>query len=369
MQLSQRKLWIMGAIALAAIIVITAIAAPSSSKLNSGSTYGRSPDGYGAWYAYMKERGTPIERWQRPFDEFMEHEELEASVTLLRVQTHSEGWMYGNENEWVKEGNTLIILGVPKPVTEAPFYTEQESSVGSVEIHTTQRAANERESLLGDRFGSIVWQENVGDGRIIYATTPFIAANAYQDSPGNYEFLAQLVTKFGENIVVDEYIHGYRDKEQIEAEVGESISNYLAKTPLLTIFIQIIVIMLVIIWAGNRRFGQPISLSAPKVNNSKAYIEALAGVLQKAGSRDFLVDVISKEEQEQLQKALGLGTRRVDPQTLIQTWQQTTGKSSTELRQVLQMQQQKRYLKDTELLIWLKKWEIIRNSLSKTSNS
>jgi len=49
MKRSNRLVWL-AAIALGAIILLTLIVAPSNSKLNIGSTYSRTPDGYGAWY-------------------------------------------------------------------------------------------------------------------------------------------------------------------------------------------------------------------------------------------------------------------------------------------------------------------------------
>lgn len=70
------RLIVIGGIVIAVIILLTLIAAPSSSKLNSGSTYSRAPDGYGAWYSFMQERGTKIERWQRPSKDLTEEKAL-----------------------------------------------------------------------------------------------------------------------------------------------------------------------------------------------------------------------------------------------------------------------------------------------------
>jgi hypothetical protein len=52
MTLSKRQIWIL-AIALAALVIISLFAAPGGRQQQSGSTYGRSPDGYGAWYAFI----------------------------------------------------------------------------------------------------------------------------------------------------------------------------------------------------------------------------------------------------------------------------------------------------------------------------
>jgi hypothetical protein len=435
MKLSNRRLWLFGAIAIGAIILLTFLAAPASNKVSSGSTYSRSPDGYGAWYAFMSERGTPVKRWQKPFEDLANNKNAKPPITLLRVNSTLTGdTYYDMEQEWVKKGNTLVILGVYQPVTEAPFSTIHKAGDLSVKIDTQRREKKGKEGLLGDRFGTIVWQESIGKGQVIYATTRHLAANAYQDFQGNYEFLAQLVTQSEEgergrggegeknqliansqaqnSVWVDEYIHGYRDPDvlacQEQGSQGRgsqpgtspgrgsqpgtsqgrgsqsgtspgnrkgsagtttcnqkpSLFSYLAKTPVFPALVQGLILLLVAIWAGNRRFGKPLSLSAPVVDNSEAYIQALAGVLQKANSSEFIVEVVGKDEQLQLQKALFLGQEQLDHQSLVNAWVQQTGHPAKELEQLLQMPSQKQRMSETDLLRWLEKWEQIRRHLS-----
>lgn len=240
MKLSNRRLWLFGAIAIGAIIALSFLAAPASNKVSSGSTYSRSPDGYGAWYAFMSERGTPVKRWRKPFGDLANNQNAKPPITLLRVNTRlTDLNLYGKEQDWLKKGNTLVILGVHQPVTEAPFNTIQKAGDLSVKIDTQRRERKVKEALLGDRFGASVWQQKFGDGQVIFAATPHLAANAYQDFRGNYEFLAQLVTQVGEgerkgegekplirnSVWVDEYIHGYRDPEALACQEQGSQSR------------------------------------------------------------------------------------------------------------------------------------------------
>jgi len=369
MKVSKRRLGVLSAIAIAVLILITLVAAPASNKLNSGSTYNRAPDGYGAWYTFMAERGTPLQRWQKPLSGFGDRQD----VTLLRVHSRLvPNQLDTPERDWVKKGNTLVIVGVHQPVTEAAFSTRQDSPVGNVKIDTRRRHKSSNDTIFGDEFGAIIWQQQRGKGQVVFVTTPHFAANAYQDFPANYELLAKLVTQenLGDKIRhetinssananqlwVDEYIHGYKDKEAIEREVGENAISYLIKTPLFPLLIQGIVILLVAIWAANRRFGQPVTLSAPVVDNSEAYIRALAGVLLKAGSHDFIVDRVGKAEQRQLQKDLGLGETPLNHQSLIAAWARQTGRPAKELEQLLQVSSNKRRLSESDLLNWLRKW-------------
>ncbi|GAB1538608.1 DUF4350 domain-containing protein [Scytonema sp. NUACC21] len=362
MKRSNRIVWI-GALVLGAIILLTLISAPTSSKNNSGSTYNRAPDGYGAWYAYMERRKTGIQRWQKPLSDLNREKK---PVTLLQVHSSPiPNFLYGSEQEWVEQGNKLVLLGVREAVTAANFTTMQESPAGKVKIETRRRHQlhpGDKVSL-GDRFGAIVWEENYGKGKAIFAIAPYLAANAYQDNQANFQYLADLVYQKGNLLFVDEYIHGYQDSSISEKEGKGNIWSYFAQTPLMPTFLQIAVVLLILIWSQNQRFGKPIPLETPAVDNSEAYIQALAGVLQKAESRDFVVEMIGKEEQLQLQKALGLGQQLLDRQSLVNAWVQQTGTSAAELDKVLKLQSQQRRLSERELISWLEKWKMIRQML------
>jgi hypothetical protein len=396
MNLSKNRLWLLGAIAITAIIIITLLFAPANNKVNSGSTYNRAPDGYGAWYAFMSKRGTEVQRWQKPFEDFAKNQDAKPPSTLLRISSKLiPEDVSDTEKKWVEQGNTLVKLGVRAPVTPAPFSSLHPASAGEIKIDTGRRYPSAKKQVLDDQFGAIVWKKPVGKGTVYFASTSHLAANAYQDFPGNYEFLAGLVTQEGgeqeiegtqqdlavkliqnssdpqsqqtskilNKVWVDEYIHGYKDPEVLEREYEGNLFTYLAKTPLFPVLIQGTIILLVAILAGWNRFGQPVTLSAPQVDNSEAYIQALAGVLQKANSTDFAVEIIGKEEQLQLQKALLLGQGSLSSETLTNAWVEQTGRKAAELSELLPSPSHKRRISDSDLLAWLGKWQQIRQHL------
>ncbi len=354
---SRPKLIGMGAIAVVILIVLTVIFAPSRQVIQQGSTYGRDPTGYGAWAAFMEKRGTPIQRWQKSFESLTQKPE---KITLLQIQSTVQPNLFPYDSsvrDWVAKGNRLILLGAWQPATEAPFTTMQTSSFGNIAIDTSRRAKPDQQTILGDRFGAIVWKHSVGAGEIILATTPYLAANAYQDYPSNYELLADLVTQGGYPIWVDEYLHGYKDREVIQSEVG-NIWDYFLKTPLVILLIQAVVLMVIVIWAGNRRFGQAIAVVPPTRNNSEVYIEALAGVLEKAESADFVVSRLQEAEQKYLQSQLGLGTDSLPDSALITAWEQQTNQPSAPLRSLLQPVNSP--INNRDLRLWLEKWQTIK---------
>jgi len=392
MNFKNRWLWF-GAIALLVLLGLSFFAAPAN-NLRQGSTYSRSPDGYGAWFAYMQAQGKPIQRWQKPIDQLFNadkppvpsateisdrHQGLPQSappqspITLIQID-NSGSWATAANPDWIKQGNVLVLLGTQILVTQAPFRSSLSSPMGNVKVETSRRFtssaqrspepyAGEIRPILRDAYGAVVWEEAIGKGRLIHSSTAFLAANAYQDEPGNFKFLAQLVTDSGHPIWVDEYIHGYKDPDTVTSGKSQSLLGYLAKTPLLIVGTQTLVLLLTLIWGQNRRLGAPQKLIEPSEDNSTAYIQALAGVLQKANSSHFVVETIAKAEQIQLQRALGLGTALLDPQVVSAAWHQQTGQPAAQLQAILDVPQGDRHPSDSELLAWLKNIQTARQRL------
>ncbi|GAB4467573.1 MAG: hypothetical protein OHK0037_24490 [Elainellaceae cyanobacterium] len=389
MKLANRRAWIFLSIALAALVVLSAIAAPNT-RLHTGSTYGRAPDGYGAWFAYMQAQGTPVQRWQRPFDDLLDPPDSglpEATpistnaqgvgddpgagssldnrpaepMTLVGISPFVEQ-AFRPDEAWLRRGNVLVLVGVRSPVTGAPFRSVLPTSQGEVVVETTRRQspAPELAAQLSDGFGLIAWVQSVGEGKVIRVATPHLAANAYQDEPGNFQFLADLVTQPGHPVWVDEYIHGYRDPaDRTAGRSPQSVWAYLSRTPVALLAVQSLVLLALAVWAGNRRMGKPLADPPPKLDNSQAYIQALGTVLRKAECTEFVVDTLSKAEQINLQRSLGLGSTPLDLLTLSRAWEQHTGQPAANLRRLLNPERKKR-LGDRALLDWVSRVQGLR---------
>ncbi|MGP1387563.1 MAG: DUF4350 domain-containing protein [Thainema sp.] len=362
-----RRVWLVAGLFVVVLIVMSLVTAPASNKLLQGSTYSRFPSGYGAWYAYMQQHSATIERWQKPLEQLQEQTAAEdVPTTLIRISPLSYVWSWQADYSWVEEGNTLILVGNPAPVSEADFMTQQESEEGLVQIDTRRRETELEDAtvLLGDEYGAIAWQIPQGAGQLIVIIPPYIAANAYQDESGNFAFLAGLAEQAGGKIWVDEYLHGYQDAdaETTEEATGSWIA-YLAQTPWSLVLLQAVVIILVALLASYRRLGHALALPSVEVNNSEAYMQALAQVLRKAKSQAFLVDTIAKEERLQLQRKLGLGIQPVDDQKLVETWTQKTGRPATELQQILHPPVQIQSLRESDLMDWLRRLQTARSQI------
>ena len=366
MKSSRRGLW-MGLGLMGVLLILALTLLPTNRPITRGSTFSRAPDGYGAWYAYMQDQGVALERWQRPPEMLWESDDPQP-VTMVQVFPADQRIMRYGWNRWVGQGNTLIVLRSQQPVTPAPFSSRLSSQifndVGPVQIHTRRRQNNlstPDKHLLRDSYGVVVWQQSIGEGTMIEATTPHIGANAYQDSPGNFAFLEAVVranSAPNATILVDEYLHGYEELQPEDPVDEEQASwvGYLAQTPLALVVVQAIALCLALLW-GYQRIGPPTVLPQSAQNNSEAYISALAGVLREAKSTQFVVEMVTRAEQLRLQKSLGLGQGLVDDATLVRTWAQQTKRSPTELAPMLELGKRTTRLREKDLVQWL---DIIR---------
>jgi Domain of unknown function (DUF4350) len=372
------------------LILLFCLWAPSQSWQNSGSTYNRAPDGYGAWYAYMQQQGATIDRMREPLDQFRDRTATPTTLLQIRPQLTSTSLDEAAER-WVQAGNRLIVLGVRQPVTEAEFSSLVHSPSGLVKIETRRRAQPQsapkaatplKPALLKDDNGPIVWPSPDHD-RLIWSVTPYIAANAYQNQAGNFAFLADLVSQAQQPIVVDEYIHGYRPPRPPASRTARrwsggwgrqsgdrssrdrpDILGYLLGTPLLVVIVQALVLMGLVVWSQNQRFGALRSVLPVPLDNSMAYIQALAGALRKANSGQFVVETVTQAELKQLQRQLGLGHQPIALADLKQAWL-TQNHPATPAQiaawQQLEIAQTRKFWRDQDLTAWLQALDQIQH--------
>ncbi len=371
-----RKYWL--AILLFSVLVASQFLTPNS---DLGSSFSRAPDGYGAWYADLQKHGIPVRRWQRPL------KDLKGTGQTLVVVATKPFDLSSALQDWVKAGNTLLLLQSQGSVTE----TEFSSRVEQVLVETTRRRksdenwAEERlsdclknselpfcmgnlvlgsKTLLADKYGDIVWEYPYEQGRVIETTTAFLGSNAYQDVPGNFAFLRKIASPKGQTVLFDEYLHGYIDQEIAKQENRYgSWWKYFLTTPPFVALAQGVVILLVLIWGENRRFGSVQTLPVDKQENSEAYIQALAGVLQKARSSEFVLEVLGRAEQLHIQQALGLGNTPVERQLLLSMWSDLTQQPASVLSAVIDPPERKQRITQPELSNWLKSVETVRRYL------
>jgi hypothetical protein len=374
-----RRYWILGLTLVLILILTTVLSGSGESVYLQGSTYSSQPSGYGAWYQKMVDQGVAIERWRKPPEEISE--KYPSGTTLLQVNSELQKFgLSSPQQKWIEQGNTIIVLGVEAPVHDTEFTKDFETKAyGKVRINGTRRfiydpqkkssyflLSQRPQDLLADSQGAVVWQLDLGKGKLFLVTTPHLAANAYQDYPANYALLQFLATDNRQKIVVDEYSHGYRDtNSNVQKATGEkSWEKYMLGTPLAILLVNLILVTGFYTWQQNRRFGGVVIPQPPPIDNSVAYIQALGGVLRQAQTSEFVLKNIGKAEQLKLQQQLGLGNKLlVDRETFIDAWINQTQLPNPDLPGILQLATGQKRLTEAELQQWLTKLQAASDQL------
>lgn len=380
-----RRYWLIIAAGIAILGLSTFLSGSGDKTQLKGSTYSLEPSGYSAWYQKMVDRGVKIERWRQDLSQIASI--YPTGTTLLYASPDADLRWSSKVEEWVTAGNTLIILGYSKAdAQEIPFSQILQSPQGQVRIDTTRRwnpnQAKDNESkkfpwtgqiepIVQDDRGMVVWQIAVGQGRVIVATTPYLAANAYQDSAPNLDLLTNLAIADRQRLVVDEYSHGYQDLDPTKAKataVEKDPFKYLARTPWGVVCANLFLLIGMLVWQQNRRFGAVVIPQPPRVENSTAYIQALGSILRQAQRSDFVQQQIGRQEQHHLQQQLGLSNLQLlDRQTLLNALAAQPHLSIQDLPDDLQLASGNS-LTEAQLNQWLKKLQALRAKLDAPSS-
>jgi hypothetical protein len=350
-------------------LIITA-AVPKSYP--GGSSYDRSLGGYAQWYGFMESQNHPIQRWRRSYDQL--EGEGQTLIQVADIESFKDPNLESSElMDWVEHGNTLIVLRWGGEVTGAPFQSKLSTPKGVVRIETTRRevSTEDHRVLLKDRFGAVMESTSLEKGEIIRSVYPWIGADAYAKNSANFEVLADLATRRKGTIWVDEWLHGYRDLEPESTLLSKAerrkLWRYLANKPIAVIAGQGTLLLLLLIWGQNQRFGKLLRIDPPPRNSSEQYIQALADTLNTHGHTEYVLALLGQSLRDRLRSHLGLlGTiPTVEGDKAIATeWATVTGRPSAELLELLQQSRSEQRLRDNDLLAWVQQADTILRGLS-----
>jgi Domain of unknown function (DUF4350) len=369
-----RSPWLWAVAGLLVFLIAIFAAAPQSYP--GGSTYGKALGDYSQWYAFMQQQDRPIRRWQKPYSQ------LEGQgQTLIQISDSlAQAEIIFQTQEvlkWVERGNTLIQLSWAGQFMGAPFRSDLHAQQGLVRIETSLRykigTDKEKDEVaeVKDAFGSAIWSHRRGKGQVILSTYPWIAANAYAQQAGNFRVLEALATRQNGPIWIDEWLHGHRDLgSEPEATDREEQSPwaYLSRQPIAVMAGQGVVLMLVLLWGKNQRFGALIRFSEPTRNSSEQYIQALADTLEANEQTEYVLSMLGQSFRQRLQTQLGMGGMGAETaltdEAIAQQWSLTTGRPSQELLKLLEQTQRKKRLSDRALLSWVRNSDSILQALT-----
>jgi Domain of unknown function (DUF4350) len=372
---SKVPLWGWAVMGLLCLTLIVSTAAPQSYP--EGSSYDQSLSGYARWYEFMKAQNYPVKRWRRDYSQLTGQGQTLIQVADLE-DFQTPGLGSSELLNWVNQGNTLIELSWDGAITGAPFRSDLSTPKGDVRIETTRRYGTPNENfdrvLLKDDFGGAIVSVSLEKGQGIKIVYPWLGSNIYSSQGANFRVLADLSIQRKGTIWVDEWLHGYRDLEPASAlaqKRPQDLWSYFARRPIAVIAGQGGLLLVVLLWGQNQRFGALLRIAPPPRNSSEQYIQALADTLNTHGHTEYVLALLGQSLRDRLKSRLGIigadgGTRgSAEGDGAIATeWALLTGRPSSELLELLKQSRTEKRLRDSELLAWVQQADTILRGLS-----
>ncbi len=313
-----RKLFL-GAGFIFVLLVVAALAFSSADRGQAEypSSYSKASGGAKAAYLLLSDTGYNVQRWERPLSDLP----LDSANTLTLVLAEPDEAPTREERErlktFISQGGRVIATGV----FAGTFLPESESVPDVLTGMTWKKATSLSPSritraapqivlapraywqgsaaaypLYGDGDHALVVKYPFGRGEVLWwaAATPL--TNAGLKEPGNLEFFLACLGDQKNEILWDEYIHGYR----------QTLAGSIAHSPVKWLLAQFVILAVAIVATFSRRSG-PTCVPTTEVRLSPIeFVQTLGGLYQRAGTASLVVDICYRRFRYWLTRRLGV---------------------------------------------------------------
>lgn len=324
--------------------------------LVENSIYNGGPSGYKAWFLTAQKAGLPVKVWESGFDE-LNTLPLPSTVLIVKPFTVAGSKIvFGHKEadqllDWVARGNNLVLLDdfsrtgsnaiahrvmlnvrrevLPskKQNTDAPpppprplrlmerallntYVSAPLLSQSHISLHPQPDSGQfSRTAILAGPTGKTrLWRLNYKGGTLILGTVTDLAENRYLNTPenDNYQLLTNLLRSGNAPIYINEFVHGYM-------ETGDLTSYFQKKTPLGSIFAQLVLFFMMLLWLSFVRWTPKPRETDESLKHKTggggqaAYLESLAGLYFRSKSPTLALGPQLRQLETILRKRFRIG--------------------------------------------------------------
>src|SRR6266850_2376610 len=138
-----------------------------------------------------------------------------------------------------------------------------------------------------------------GQGRIVVLSDPFIVANDGIGLKDNLQLAINLLSSSEGVIAFDEFHQG-------RGVMRNAFVSYFEGTPVLAIFGQIVLIILLMVWTRGRRFARPLPLPVVDRRSSLEFVASMAELQQRARAFDLAIENVYSRTRRVLARYAGV---------------------------------------------------------------
>jgi hypothetical protein len=189
-----------------------------------------------------------------------------------------------------------------KILPEKPAKTSKpEHKISGVEIVEEKEPGNASAPVvqIADRDGGLLVDVSYGLGRITLLGDPYIIANNGISLNDNLQLARNLVTHVDGLVAFDEFHQG-------KGITQNEFASYFAGTPVLAIGAQIVLLILLLIWTGARRFARPLPLVQVDRRSSLEFVASMSELQERSRAFDLAVENIYSRTRRVLARYAGV---------------------------------------------------------------
>jgi hypothetical protein len=302
-------------------VLLVAGAAVFGGDENTGGTvpssYSTSSGGAKAAYLVLSQAGYNVTRWEKPLDELPQS----GKNTLVLAEPNEAPTREERERlkDFIFNGGHVIATGmfagtflpesdsIPDPLGGMTWITSSAVSPSEItraapEIVLAPQAYWQSFSaaypLYADGDHTRVVKYFYGRGQVLWWASSTPLTNAGLKEKGNLEFLLACAGSTKDEILWDEYIHGYR----------ETLGSSIAHSPAKWLALQLALLGLAVLATFSRRSG-PVCKPASVVRLSPIeFVQTLGGLYEHAGTASVAVDICYQRFRYWLTRRLGVAS-------------------------------------------------------------
>ncbi len=181
--------------------------------------------------------------------------------------------------------------------------------------------------LLGNTKKNILVEFPHGYGTITVLSDPYIISNGGVNLVDNARLGLNVVSGYG-TVVFDEYHQGYgSDKNRL--------LSYFTGTPVIPIFLQLLLLLGLIMLSKSRRFGRPLPLFEPNRLSKLEYVAAMAQLKRRTNAYDLAIENIYTDFRRRVCRLIGVDNHHTQNTVLAETIAKRTKYSAQEIEALM----------------------------------
>jgi uncharacterized protein DUF4350 len=138
---------------------------------------------------------------------------------------------------------------------------------------------------ISDRNGALLVDYTYGLGRITLLSDPYVVANNGINLKDNLQLAINTFASVDGLVAFDEYHQG-------KGVTQNEFAIYFSGTPVLAIAAQIVVLILLVIWTGSRRFARPLPLPQIDRRSNLEFVASMSELQERSRAFDLAVENI-----------------------------------------------------------------------------